>query len=263
MSQSLPPVPLPLAPPPPVAGARKPDPKAPLGKRAYTFSLTFSKLLTAVIVGLIGVGWIFLLGVMVGRGYNPEDKLNELTGRVLRGRQTPVVQDPPQAILQPEDLSFGAALRDKPLHNGTAVVYTPAPPPDPPTNGAATAGAPVAPPAPTTAPPPTTTPPPPVRPAPQTTPPSAQPARFDVVYQVAAFRVADQADRQRELLEGEGVRTNLEKSVAKDGKSLYKVLVVRRGTAEDEKQLLAVLERLKLGAPLLRSRKPVGGGGAR
>jgi hypothetical protein len=96
----------------------------------------------------------------------------------------------------------------------------------------------------------------------QGTPPGAQPALFDVAYQVAVFREAAQADKLRERLEGEGVRNSLEKNPTRDGKSVYyTVFALRRGTAEDEKQLLAVLERLKLGQPMLRSKKPVSGGG--
>ena len=248
MSQSPPPSP-PGAGGSPPGGARKPDsPKTSLNKRSYTLTLTFSRLLTAAIVALIGVSWVFMLGVMVGRGHDPDVKLREITGRVLRNRQTPAVQEPPQAILRPEELDFGPSLRDRPLHNSTAVQM-----PSRQANG--TAASSVAgnatfvqaaqPPAPS---------------APQ----GAQSTRFDVVYQVAAFRDAGQADKLRERLEGEGVRTALDKSPAKDGGSVYKVLAVRRGTEEDDKQLLAVLDRLKLGPPVLRSKKPVPGGeGAR
>ena len=248
-----------LPPPPSGANARKPDaPKPPLRKRAYTLSLSFSGLLTAVIVLLIGVSWVFMLGVMVGRGHNPEEKLDELAGRVLRGRQTPGVQDPPQGILRAEELHFGAALRDKPLQNSTAAVGTPAPQasaaqpaPQAASRGAQAEGAVVSKAAGNA---------PATQPATQAAPRGAQPARFDVVYQTAAFRDAGQADRLRERLEGEGVRTALETSPAKGGRTLYKVLALRRGTEEDDKQLLAVLERLHLGRPLLRSKKPVGTG---
>jgi len=233
---------------PPGANARKPDAsKTPLKKRAYTLNLTFSTLLTAVIVALIGVSWVFMLGVMVGRGYNPDTKVREFTERVLRGKQTPPVQEPPQAILRPEELQFGAALRDKPLHNGTAAAGTPAAQTtarqanSPAATGAvgntATAQA--------------------VQPPTQLVPRGAQPTRFDFIYQVATFRDTEQADKLRERLEGEGVRTTLERTPTKDGKNLYKVLAVRRGTEEDNKQLLALLDRLRLGLPLLRSKKPL------
>jgi len=235
------------------AGARKPDaPKTPLSKRAYTLKLSFSTLLTTVIFALIGIGWVFMLGVMVGRGHNPEAKIDEFTGRMLRGKQAPAVQEPPQAILRPEELNFGAALRDKPLHNSTAAVGTPAAqtpaaqtPAGPNVAGAVPAVQPAHPPA-------------------QLAPQGAQSSRFDFVYQAAVFRDPGQADKLRERLEGDGVRTSLETSPARDGKNLYKVLALRRGTDEDSAQLLAVLERLKLGAPILRSKKPApGGAGAR
>ena len=235
----------------PGAGARKPDaPKPPLSKRAYTLKLTFSMLLTTAIVALIGVSWVFMLGVMVGRGDNPDAKVRELTGRMLRGGQAPAVQEPPQAILRPEELNFSVALREKPPHNGTAAMGTPAA--QPPTHQTGSA-APIAPAR-------NGTSPLSAQPATLNTPQGAQPVRFDYVYQVAAFREPEQADKLRERLEGEGVRTSMEKSPAKGGKSLYIVLAVRRGTEEDSRQLQAVFERLKLGAPLLRSQKPAPGG---
>jgi hypothetical protein len=147
--------------------------------------------------------------------------------------------------LKPEELNFGRALRDRPLYNSTAVQtqarQANATAPTSAVENAVSVQA---------AQPPT-----------QLVP---QLIHFDFVYQVATFRDAEQADKLRERLEGESVRTTLEKSPAKDGKSLYKVLAVRRGTEEDNKQLLAVLERLKLGPPLLRTKKPApGGAGAR
>jgi cell division septation protein DedD len=201
-------------------------------------------LLTTVIVVLIGVSWVFMFGVMVGRGYNPETKIHEIAGRVLRGRQAPAVQEPPQAILRPEELDFGPALRDKPLHNASAAVGQPAA--QPPALRMHSADVSV--------------PPAASAQAAQPSAPPAQPARFDYVYQVAVFCEAGQADRLRERLEGEGVRTTLEQSPARDGKTLHKVLAARRGTEEDEQQLLGVVERLRLGPPMLRSKKPVGGG---
>jgi len=206
-------------------------------------------LLTALIVTLIGASWVFMLGVMVGRGYNPEAKVSELTGRILRSKQAPPVQEPPPAILRPEELTFSAALRDKPVHTRDSALEAPAaqtPAHQAQVNESAAIVAAKNAPATQSA----------QLPA-QIAPQAAQPVRFDFVYQVAAFRDAGQADRLRERLEGEGVRTTMETSPAKGGKSLYKVVAVRRGTEEDDKQLLALLERLRLGPPLLRSKKPV------
>jgi len=232
---------------PPGAGARKPDaPKTPLNKRAYTLNLTFPALLTTAIVGVIAVCWVFMLGVMVGRGYNPDAKLNELSERVLRNRQTPVVQEPPQAILRPEELNFGAALRDRPIRNSATDAEMPvAEMPVSQENSTVADGV--------TGNAPAVHTPPPAPPASQ----DVLPTRFDFIYQAAAFRDAGQADRLRERLEGEGVRTVLETSPGRDGRNWYKVLAVRRGTEEDSKQLVAVLESLRLGQPMVRSKKPV------
>ena len=204
-------------------------------------------LLTAAIVALIGVSWVFMLGVMVGRGYNPEAKLREVTERMLR-KKAPVAQEPPQAILRPEELNFSVALRSNSSHNGTIAMGAKATPTHQ-TSAAALAAA-VGHNASAQA----------VQPPTQLVPQGAQPTRFDFVYQVATFRESEQADKLRERLEGEGVRTSMERSSTKDGKSLYKVLVARRGTEEDNKQLLVFLDRLRLGLPLLRSKKPVMGG---
>jgi len=210
-------------------------------------------LLTTVIVALLGVSWVFMIGVMVGRGYNPEVKVHEFTERVFHGRQESAALEQPQAILKPEELSFGAILRDKPLHNSTAAVAMPATQTPARQANATTPNAAAG-----------SSPPQAMQPPTQLMPQGAQPTRFDFVYQVATFRDAEQADKLRERLEGEGARTAIERSPAKDGKTLYKILALRRGTEEDNKQLLAVLERLKLGLPLLRSKKPLqGGAGAR
>ena len=59
----------------PVGAPKKGDP---LSKKSYTLKLTFSTIVTTCIVLFIGIGWSFVLGVMVGRGYNPEHKVPHL-----------------------------------------------------------------------------------------------------------------------------------------------------------------------------------------
>lgn len=84
---------------------------------------------------------------------------------------------------------------------------------------------------------------------------AAQDAReemFDYVFQVGAFKDEKSADTLRQELEGRGVRTTLEKS----GKVML-VLARARGTSQREKEIHDIAESLKLGKPLLRSRKPV------
>lgn len=73
---------------------------------------------------------------------------------------------------------------------------------------------------------------------------------FDYVYQMAAFRDEQTADNLRERLEGRGLRTRLERK----GKA-YIVLAVLRGTAERALELTQIARELRLGEPLLRSKR--------
>jgi hypothetical protein len=233
--------------PSPEGGPRKPDAKkTPLAKRSYSFKLTFPTLLTALIVSLISLGWVFMLGVMVGRGDNPDAKVAEFAARVLNGNRAKPLREPEQTILKPEELDFIPALRDKPRfsaqHNATTTVVTAAVAGKPAAEKQAEGEIGIA------------------RNAEAATQP-ARPAMHDYVYQVATFKEPDQADRLRERLEGEGLRTRLEKSPARDGKStFYKVHALLRGDEEDNRRFLASLERLRLGPPLLRAKNPVKSG---
>lgn len=77
---------------------------------------------------------------------------------------------------------------------------------------------------------------------------------YDYVFQVAAFKGEDDADRLRKRLEGRGLRTRLQKS----GK-VHLVMVNLRGTELDAANLREELKRMKLGAPIQASQKAVPG----
>lgn len=75
---------------------------------------------------------------------------------------------------------------------------------------------------------------------------------YDYVFQVGAFRDEAGADNLRQRLEGYGYRTTLEKN----GK-MFIVLVRLRGKKSSVDELETIINQLRLGAPLQRSRKPV------
>lgn len=75
-------------------------------------------------------------------------------------------------------------------------------------------------------------------------------AYFDYVFQMAAFKDEQAADNLRERLEGRGLRTRLERK----GKAFI-VLAVLRGTAERASELIEIAKELRLGDPLLRSKR--------
>ena len=74
---------------------------------------------------------------------------------------------------------------------------------------------------------------------------------FDYVFQVGAFKDEESADSLRQRLEGRGLRTRMQR----DGK-LFLVLVLLRGDASRAAEVPRITEELRLGQPILRSRKP-------
>lgn len=75
----------------------------------------------------------------------------------------------------------------------------------------------------------------------------------DYVFQVGAFRDENSVDALRQRLEGRGLRTRMQR----EGR-LYIVLVLLRGNEQRAGEVQAIVEEMRLGKPILRSRKPVG-----
>lgn len=75
---------------------------------------------------------------------------------------------------------------------------------------------------------------------------------FDYIFQVAAFKDEDSVDALRQRLEGRGLRTRMQR----DGK-LFLVLVLLRGDAARAAEVPQIMEEMRLGQPMLRSRKAV------
>lgn len=73
---------------------------------------------------------------------------------------------------------------------------------------------------------------------------------FDYVFQVGAFRDENAADSLRQKLEGYGLRTGMEKN----GK-MFIVLVRMRATPQRAAELGEIAAKLRLGEPLVKSRK--------
>lgn len=80
----------------------------------------------------------------------------------------------------------------------------------------------------------------------------ADSALYDYVFQMGAFREESAADKLRQLLEGHGLRTLLERS----GK-MFIVLVRMRGDAERAGEVERIASELRLGNPVTRERKAV------
>lgn len=197
-------------------------------KGGFSFTLPPLAAGAVCIVMLACIGWAFFMGYMVGHGQNPGEEMRELTGIGRPDRETLAEMD--KAMAGSED----AGLRDKLADLSRQPV----------------GGAPAAPDGDAAA-----------APASEKTAAPAKPQAatngaplYDFVFQVAAFRNVDDADRLRQRLEGQGLRTRGQKS----GK-LTLVMVHMRGTDLDAANLKEELQRMRLGSPLQKSKKRVGG----
>lgn len=249
---------------------------------ARGFSINLSRVAVAALglVLMAVVGWAFFMGFMVGRGQNPEKRVEQMTGMAHEEPAPQVVAGPaagqpamppaetsapqPTPAAQPPAKAAGPKQADAPVLPGQAAPQNaPAYPfsrpqgeglaawgirpeantPAPATNAAtpATLGQGQRAPAPAHQPQ-----------APQKTP--RDKALFDFTYQVAAFRNKADADKLRARLEGRGLRTGQQKS----GKVLL-VLVHLRGAEPDAANLCEELQRMKLGKAILLSKKAVSG----
>ena len=267
------------------AASRQDDGPAP----RVLFHLPPLALMALVVIFAAAVGWAFFMGVVIGKGQNPEERVSAL------------LSDPPQQEAAAEDGARQPLLDSPLLPEGAAAPAAAqsaqaaqAPQAAPQDTAAAAdgqnAGKEAAPQAGSTPADKTTAAAKPTypfarpqgeslaawgispdsqkarqaspqadRPATATRAPAANreatpPAEplFDYVYQVAAFRDKEDADRLRKTLNGHGMRAR----VIKSGK-VQLVLVMLRGTERDAENLRQEMENMGLGTPLRTSKKPV------
>ena len=241
----------------------------------------------ATLLGLIlmaAVGWSFFMGFMVGRGQNPEQRVEQMTGLQLDKQAPQAAQGGVDAPKTPVAAAAGAGSdaaapkgQEAPAPDGAATGPQAAAPAAPAAPSAAEAASPANPSAypferpsanslaawgikpsqagaqagAQAAKTPTTQ----AQASAQAQKPAApQAPQFDFVFQVAAFKSADDADKLRKKLEERGIRTRLEKS----GK-VQLVMVNLRGSDLDASNLREELGRMKLGAPIQKSKKAVPG----
>ena len=226
----------------------------------------------------VAVGWSFFMGFMVGRGQNPETRVEQMTSMISKdtaapkGKAAQPEAPAPDAPAVAENAEGQAAAPG--ADNAAPAAAAPAQPgkpadakgqkaaaqpqqgqqqapaypfSQPSANGMAAWG---------------------IKPganqqgaqpgAQAGTAQAAKPApaktgpQFDYVYQVAAFKSDEDADKLRTRLEGKGLHTRTQKN----GK-LVLVMVNLRGTEDDAFNLREDLRHMKLGVPIMVSQKPV------
>lgn len=252
--------------------------------RRFTFSLSGVAVAALGLVLVAAVGWAFFMGFMVGRGQNPEKSVEQMTGMLRDEQAQPAAPVPPAAPAAPGAQSAPTAQpeRAEQPEQAGSTAEVPASPADaahatqaqqspqaapqaapqegsafpfsrPQGAGLAAWGISPATPAPGAAAAPSSPPQGQRAPAAQPKAAQAEPL-FDYSFQVAAFKDKADADKLRARLESKGLRSRQQKS----GKVLL-VLVNLRGTELDAANLREELQRMKLGKPILASKKAVSG----
>ncbi|MDR1125148.1 MAG: SPOR domain-containing protein [Deltaproteobacteria bacterium] len=234
--------------------------------RVVTIRLRLPVFITALALFLIGVAWVFFLGVLTGRGYHTEEQIGalavfmpsrqvaEATGSMnVAGRQNGQGGESGEddadnldalfegsqgsELLRGEDLGFKGSLRG-------------------PTEGAPTAGN-------------RTAPASQVDVSPITIPPSgtvggevmvASPSEplYEYVYQVSALNQQHQAQALRQRLTDAGIAAQIELHKTETN-TWYRVLVSFRGKNSELPAFINRLEQLNLKQPLLRKKQAVSG----
>ncbi len=175
---------------------------------------------------LLAIVWAFILGVFVGRGYNPEDVLPDLTRIIPEAEeQTETVR-----ILRPEELEFYDRLRLPPSSTVQAPTLEPEKTPVQPVQEQE---------APVTAP----------------LPPAPEKETFVYTYQVGSFQNMERAGRLQQQLHMEGFSATITKFFVQ-GEPWYRVLIEVETSPSEIEQVKQKLSEHGITQPLLRGKRP-------
>jgi energy-converting hydrogenase Eha subunit F len=248
--------------------------KDPQGPRKFTFEFTTPGLLSVIVVVLLGFVWVFILGVLVGRGYKPENAVPELAQMMPAPAPAsqPEQTEPPKP-LKPEELQFQDVLQgkkpadsmgtdqaqkpqDKPSDDKTAgsapqisaLEKTPAPLPK-----GRVATAPAQPDkkalAMTSAQPDKK----PAGPEAKSKDKAEAGVKFLAVYQLGSHTDLKEAKTEADHLAKKGLKTSVQEAKA-DGKTVFRVMAHVKGS---EAEIKAALEKSGVKSPILREKKPL------
>jgi len=250
--------------------------KQPDGPRKFCFEFTGPGLVSVVVVAVLGIVWVFILGVLVGRGYKPENAVPQVA-QIMPSAPAAAQPENTEAptVLRPEELHFQDTLQGRKPVETVTVDSSKKPGEDKAPTAAPQGGA--TPLAPAAAAPVTTTalektpaplpkgkvataPAQPDKKAAQADaskpkevkdPKDAKGQKYSCTYQVAALDKKSQADSEVDRLKKKGLKASVEE-VKIDGKTLYRVTAQVKGTEAEIKQ---TLENAGAKKPILRDKK--------
>ncbi len=215
-------------------------------KNRFTFNLGLSGFMSLAVLIVIGMAWSFILGVIVGRGYQPEKMAMDMARQVLP-EDSPLLTEKNEEVLKGEELEFFDKLKQGP----SSVPPAPAPPakaavtppPKPPAEAKAQS---------------------PIEAALQSAAQvvgQAAPAEdknevFVFNYQIAALASMEQAQTFLKRRDLSGFKTSVV-TATHEGKTWYRVYVHHQGTVDSAMGLKEQLKAKGIGNILLRSRTPL------
>lgn len=214
-------------------------PKMPGEHKTWTFTLSMPGLITACGSALVALTLFFILGLLVGRGYQPEKNIPQLAAH-MPGTST----EPETKVLKAEELTYPETLAKQPKgpvkEEEAAEQKKEKQAAD---KKASTAEAPKA----------------------AAKKAEAEKAKtlkagekvYDYAYQAASFRKEEMAVSLRDKLVAAGLNVSIESAETGKG-SWFRVLVNHRGTPESTNQMKAVLSRFGIERPLMKRKKLVG-----
>ncbi len=221
------------------------------GKPPSSLSLRLSSVITFIFLSTAAIVIAYIWGVMVGRsGGVPEYAKNEIVRNETKKEIDTPAKNSTQAILAPQDLDYARVLRNEKARErikqstpGKAESEK-----NPTTENAIASTAQA------------TEKPAEIldkksgdtdlKPTAETTAQNNTAGMFDYVFQLGAFKDEDTVDALRQKLEGRGLRTRMQR----DGK-LFLVFVLLRGTPERAEEVPSIAKDLRLGEPIVRSKK--------
>ncbi|CAK7011944.1 MAG: Cell division protein FtsN [Desulfovibrio sp.] len=230
--------------------AGKPEKKR-LRDRTVTLTISLPKAFFGALFFLFVLVWVFIFGILIGRGHNPEEVVPELA-KVMPDSSGTSQSAPPPAdeVLQSRDLKYHDSLKGKGATQPPRV--SPSPAPQKPT--AQPGATPTAKPADTSKPTPQ-----PQKPTAQSSVPPVDPDQdqtvYNYLYQVAAFNNARQAQTMQSKLQNGGLNTKVTETQA-NGSTWYRVLVSFKGKPEDTRKLRQKLSEHGISNVILRGKAP-------
>lgn len=226
--------------------------------KGFTFQLGLTGFMSLAVLVVIGMAWSFILGVIVGRGHQPEKMAMDMARQVLP-EDFPLLTEKNEEVLKSEELEFFEKLKQGPSSVPPAPPAPPkaAPAPKPQNATTATVAA--------------------VKPqsaieaalqsaaqvagqvAPQASQTATENAKGEVFvfnYQVAALVSMEQAQTFLKKRDLSGFKTTVVQA-EHEGKTWFRVYVHHQGTVESAVGLKEQLKAKGIDNILLRSRTPL------